>query len=58
MTCIISSGNSVSATPGAVQAMTSAEASVTFSERLEFRGGMEISAAGEKYLTIGMRYDW
>jgi hypothetical protein len=39
-------------------AMTSVEASVAFSEKLEFRGGMEFSAVGDKYLTIGMSYDW
>jgi hypothetical protein len=39
-------------------AMTSIEASVAFTERLEMRGGMEISAVGDKYLTIGLRYDW
>lgn len=39
-------------------AMTSAEASVALGERLEFRGGVEFSAVGGKYLTIGMRYDW
>lgn len=39
-------------------AMTSAEASVAFGEKLEFSGGMEISAVGDKYFTIGMRHDW
>jgi hypothetical protein len=39
-------------------AMTSAEARIAFSDKLEFRGGMEISAAGTKLLHFGVRYEW
>ena len=39
-------------------AMTSAEARIAFSDKLEFRGGMELSASGTKFLRFGVRYDW
>jgi hypothetical protein len=39
-------------------AMTSIEASVAFSERLEMRGGMEITATGANHLSVGLRYAW
>jgi hypothetical protein len=39
-------------------AMTSAEARIAFSDKLELRGGMEVSASGTKFLNFGIRYTW
>jgi len=39
-------------------AMTSIEASLSFSERLVLRGGMEIAATGTNHLSIGLCYAW
>ncbi len=39
-------------------AMTSAEASVAFGERLELRGGVEFSAIESSHLSLGLRCSW
>jgi len=39
-------------------ATTSPEARIALSEKLQFRGGLEVSAAGAKYLNFEVRYRW